>query len=114
MGATYNFMNPTTQYRSGIDGHLDWGISRFVSPQVQLGIAGYVFEQLSDDNGAGARLGGFRSQVVGVGPQAGYIVTLGSTQVYLGLRGYYEFEAQNRPEGWNVFFTVALSPAAKH
>ena len=30
IGATYNLINPSTQYQNGIDGHLDWGASQFL------------------------------------------------------------------------------------
>jgi hypothetical protein len=50
--------------------------------------------------------------VFGIGPQLGYVVPLGEWQGYLNLKGYKEFEAENRPEGWNVWLTFALSPAA--
>jgi hypothetical protein len=33
------------------------------------------------------------------------------TQGYANLKTYKEFAAENRPEGWNVWFTVAFSPA---
>ena len=33
-------------------------------------------------------------------------------QGYLNLKGYYEFDARDRPEGWNVWATLAFSPAA--
>src|SRR5262249_8237783 len=32
-GLTYNFINPYTQYQSGVDVHLDWGASRFLTKQ---------------------------------------------------------------------------------
>jgi hypothetical protein len=38
---------------------------------------------------------------------------LAGLQGYLNLKGYYEFEAENRPEGWNVWLTLAVSPAAQ-
>jgi hypothetical protein len=50
--------------------------------------------------------------VFGVGPQIGYIIPLGEWQGYLNLKGYGEFGAENRPEGWNVWLTFAISPAA--
>lgn len=31
---------------------------------------------------------------------------------YLSLRGYYEFDASRRPEGWSAWLTFAVSPAA--
>jgi hypothetical protein len=32
-------------------------------------------------------------------------------QGYVNLKGYKEFGAVNRPEGWNVWLTLAFSPA---
>jgi hypothetical protein len=59
-------------------------------------------------------LGDFESRVFGVGPQVGYKFNVDkSTDGYVNLKGYYEFGAKNRPEGWNVWLTVAFSPAAK-
>jgi hypothetical protein len=46
-GLTYNFINPYTEYQSGIDGHLDWAISPYVSEKMHVGLVGYVYEQLS-------------------------------------------------------------------
>jgi hypothetical protein len=57
-------------------------------------------------------LGGFRSRVAGVGPQVGFLFPVGGMQGYLNLKGYWEFAAQNRPEGWNTRVTSAISPAA--
>jgi hypothetical protein len=34
-------------------------------------------------------------------------------QGYLNLKGYKEFGAEHRPEGWNAWLTFAISPAAK-
>jgi hypothetical protein len=33
-------------------------------------------------------------------------------QGYHNLKGYKEFEAENRPEGWNVWVTFSISPKA--
>jgi hypothetical protein len=112
-GLTYNFINPDTQYQNGVDFHVDWGMSQFLSKQFHFGLVGYFFNQLGCDSGAGATLGCFRSRVAGLGPQAGYIIPMGELQGYLNLKGYYEFAHQNRPEGWNVWLTFALSRAAE-
>ena len=63
------------------------------------------------DSGSGDRVGCFQSRVVGVGPQVGYIIPLGAMQAYVNLKGYGEFDAQNRPHGWNTWLTVQLAPA---
>jgi len=34
-------------------------------------------------------------------------------QGYLNLKGYKEFGAEHRAEGWNAWLTFAISPAAK-
>jgi hypothetical protein len=111
-GLTYNFENPDTDYRNGINWHLDWGASKFVSKQVHVGLVGYFYNQITDDSGALPILGGFRSRVIAIGPQVGYIFPLGTMQGYLNLKGYYEFDAAHRPEGWNTWLTFAISPAA--
>ena len=108
-GLTYNATNSDLQYKNGIDWHLDWGMSKFLSQQVHVGLVGYAYQQLTADSGAGATLGSFKSRVFGVGPQIGYIFPVGDMQGYLNLKGYGEFGAQNRPEGWNVWLTFALS-----
>lgn len=112
-GLTHNFINPYTQYQSGLDGHVDWGASYSPTESFYFGPVGYFYRQLSDDSGPGARLGGFRSKVAAVGGQLGYGFALGNVQIDLSLRGYKEFDADNRPEGWNVWFTVGLSRARR-
>ena len=111
-GLTYNFKNPTTQYQNGIDFHFDWGASHFLSKQLFVGMVGYAYQQITDDFGAAPFLGGFRSRVFGVGPQVGYLFPVGDKQGYLNFKGYKEFAAENRPEGWNVWLTFAISNAA--
>jgi hypothetical protein len=112
LGATYNFKNPDTQYQSGVDMHLDWGASQFLSKQVLVGLVGYVYKQVSCDSGSGDRVGCFQSQVASIGPQIGFIFPVGEMQGYLNFKGYKEFAAENRPDGWNAWVTFAISPAA--
>jgi hypothetical protein len=111
-GFTYNFKNPDTQYQSGIDFHFDWGVSHFLSKQVFVGFVGYAYQQVTDDFGQPAVLGGFRSRVLGVGPQIGYIFPIGNNQAFLGAKAYGEFDAANRPSGWNTWLTFSISEAA--
>src|SRR6185369_13509769 len=64
-GPSYKYKNTSTQYQNGIDFHVDWGASHFFTKQLQLGVVGYYFQQVTDDFGAPASLGGFRSRVAG-------------------------------------------------
>ena len=107
-GVTYNFENPDTDYKSGVDGHLDWGASQFLSEQLHVGLVGYFYHQLTGDSGAGARLGDFKSRVTGIGPQGGYFFKMGEQHAYLNPKGYYEFDNKNRPAGWNAWLTLSI------
>ena len=111
-GLTYNFRNPDTQYQSGVDFHVDWAASQFLSKQVFIGLVGYYYNQITNDSVALPVLNGFKSRVGGVGPQIGYLFPIGNMQGYLNLKGYAEFDAANRPSGWNTWLTFSISPAA--
>ena len=113
LGFTYNFKNEHTQYQNGVNMHLDLGISQFLTKQWQVGLVGYLYDQLSCDSGLGNRLGCFESRVAGIGPQIGYVIPLSKEwQGYINIKGYKEFAAENRPDGWNAWLTFAISPAA--
>ena len=62
-GVTYNFVNPGPDYQNGLDWHLDWAGSQFLTKQLQAGVAGYVYQQLTCDRGAAAFLGGNEARV---------------------------------------------------
>ena len=112
VGMTYNFINPSTQYQNGLDAHLDWGASRFLTKQLDVGLVGYVFQQVTGDSGAGAKLGSFETRVAGIGPQVNYFFPVSDQiQGFANVKVYREFAAQNRPEGWNAWLTIAFSPA---
>ncbi len=108
LGATYNWMNTQTNYKNGIDSHLDWSVSQFVSQNWQVGIAGYGYYQITADSGSGDRVGAFKSRIAAVGPQIGYLFNLGKNQAYINLRAYKEFWAQNRVEGYATIATISI------
>ena len=107
-GLTYNFENPDTDYRNGVDGHIDWAASQFLSEQLHAGVVGYFYHQLSGDSGPGAVLGSFKSRTNGIGPQFGYFFPVAGGKGYVNLKGYWEFDADNRADGWNVWLTLGL------
>jgi len=118
-GFTYNLINTSTNYQNGVDFHLDWSASQFLTKQWQVGLVGYLYNQVSADSGSGDHVGSFESRVIGIGPQIGYTFPLGKLdglgemQGYLNLKAYGEFDARDRPSGYNVWLTFAFSPAAK-
>jgi hypothetical protein len=108
VGVTYNFENPATHYRSGLDSHLDFALSQFLNAHWHVGLVGYAYYQLTPDSGSGkpAKLGDFEARVFGLGPEAGFFFE--HSRAYLSLRGYWEFGAKDRPEGWTAFLTCSL------
>ncbi len=113
-GMTYNLKNPHTDYQNGIDWHADWAISKFLTKQLHIGLVGYFYNQITADDGAPLILGANKSRVSAIGPQIGHLFPLGDKQGYLNLKGYWEFDASRRAEGWNVWLSFAISPAAPH
>jgi hypothetical protein len=87
LGFTYNFKNTATQYQNGVDMHLDWGASQFLTKQWQVGLVGYLYQEIGCDSGSGDRVGCFQSRVVGVGPQVGYIFPVGDMGQPAGTSG---------------------------
>jgi hypothetical protein len=110
LGFTYNFINPYTQYRSGVDAHLDWALSPYVSEKMHVGVVGYIYRQVTGDSDPGARLGEFKSRVVGIGPQIGFFFPFADQQRYLNLKAYREYNAENRLEGWTAYITFSVQP----
>lgn len=107
-GLTYNFENTDTNYQNGIDFHLDWGLSQFISEQVHIGLVGYFYHQVTGDSGSGARLGDFKSDLDGIGPQIGYFFKIAEQDAYLNLKGYWDYYQSNKPGGWNTWLTLSL------
>ena len=117
VGATFNFADPSTRYTNGVDLHLDWAASQMLAERWNVGLVGYVYEQVSPDRyptaGAIGRartalLGNFKSGVASVGPEIGYFFPVGKKQAYFNVRGYWEFWAQNRVRGEAFFATLKL------
>ena len=107
-GMTYNWENRDTRYQNGIDAHLDLSASHFFTSQTLVGLVGYYFEQVTGDSGSGATLGDFKSRVAGIGPQAGHFFKVSDELWYANIKGYYEFDAKNRPDGWNMWVSLVI------
>ena len=107
VGFTYNFMNPHTAYRSGIDMHVEASVLQYLTDRFLVGVTGYFYNQITGDDGPGATLGPFMSRVAEKRPQLSFDFALGGRSASLGTRGYYEFASQNRPQGWNAWLTLS-------
>jgi hypothetical protein len=107
-GVTYNWENTHTNYKNGVDSHLDWAVSQFLSESWEVGVVGYAYYQLTGDSGSGDKVGAFKSRIAAVGPEVGYVFKFQDQPAYFNLRGYWEFAAQNRMEGYALFATLSI------
>ncbi len=112
-GLTYNLKNNDTDYQNGVNLHIDLAAAKYVTKQMFVGAVGYYYDQLTGDSGSGTKLGDYRSRVAAIGPQLGFTFPVGEMSGFLNLKGYWEFAAQNRSEGWNTWVVFSVSPAAK-
>jgi len=92
--------------------HFAWGASQFLTKQLQVGLVGYAYKDIGCDSGSGNMVGCFQSQVLGIGPQVGFLFPVGGMQGYLNLKAYGEFDGSDRPSGWNAWVTLVISQAA--
>jgi hypothetical protein len=110
-GLTYNLVNPSTGYQNGIDWHLDWAASQFLTKTLHVGVVGYVYDQITPDRGCAAILCPFESRTVGIGPQLGIIIPGTSTQTYLNFKALWDVDTQNRASGASAWVTLSFSPS---
>jgi hypothetical protein len=110
-GFTYNLVNPSTGYQNGIDWHLDWAASQFLTKTLHVGVVGYVYDQITPDRGCAAILCPFESRTVGIGPQLGIIIPGTSTQTYLNFKALWDVDTQNRASGASAWVTLSFSPS---
>ena len=98
-GFTFNGENPATDYKTGTEFHVEWALMQHVSKTFAFGIAGYHYQQITGDSGAGARIGGFEGRATGLGPDITYTFMCGTTPISTELKYLREFGVENRLTG---------------
>jgi len=109
LGYGINGPNTVTHYRSGNELHLELGVGQRLSRQWEVGLAGYIYQQVSADSGTGAKLGTLKGRVAGIGPAANYSTRLMGLPMVFTARYYHEFDARRHFEG-----NLALASATMH
>lgn len=108
-GFTFNGKNNKTQYRTGTEWHVEASISRDIGrPGTNVGIIGYHYQQISDDTGKGAVLGGFRGQTSALGLTVGHAFKIGNKPAQVRIKALREFKTKNRVKGTSVLLTLSL------
>jgi len=82
---------------------IEWGLSKAVTPTVDVGLVGYFQQQVTKDSGS-IYASRDLARVAGVGPEiSAFCSKLG---VFTSLRYVYETDAKARPQGQTVAFTL--------
>jgi hypothetical protein len=107
-GFTFNGLNPATDYRTGTEFHLEAAASKTFANGVGLGVAGYYYNQITDDEGRIVGPGGFRGEVAAIGPTASHTFEAAGRQITARARYYHEFAVENRVTSDTGYLTIAI------
>ena len=104
---TFNGRNPATGYLSGNIFDLDFGAGYRpfdAMPGLQIGLNGYLTEQISSDQFAGQNIGNYLRKFA-LGPQIVYFMTPAAG---LAFKWQRELDVRNGPKGDRVWFQFAF------
>jgi hypothetical protein len=92
-----NGENDDTNYRSGLESGLEYSVNRILPRGWQVGLNGYLYEQLTDDERDGENVGddGRQARVFAYGPQVVYR----AKRWGVAAKWQHEDGARNRAEG---------------
>ena len=112
-GVMFNTENNDTDYQTGDEFHVDATIAQHFSPTVAMGLVGYYYEQLSNDEGVlvgtlpvGSK--GFRGKGIGVGPALMWRPTLGGKDVTLSCKWIHDVKSERRLDSDVVMLSAAF------
>ncbi len=107
-GHIYNTENDATDYQSGQELHLDVAFNQFLSESVAVGIQGFYLKQITGDSGAGALLGSFKAEALGIGPALLWSTKIGRQDVTLIAKWLKEIHSDNRMEGDHAYLSLVV------
>ena len=94
-----DFLNPATgtigKLEPGQEFHFDYSVAYNVGSGFRVGVAGYYYAQVTDDEFDGVEMEDARGKVLAIGPAVKYDY---NNMIFEG-RYFWETEAENRPEG---------------
>ncbi len=108
MGWTVNMENPATQYRTGNEFHLEYYLGQHLPKGFAVGLAGYIYNQMTADTGPGATLGAFHGQTIALGPCLSFNSKIADHAIGVNARYYNEVKVHNRFDGQAFILTLSL------
>ncbi|WP_410952988.1 transporter [Pseudomonas sp. S1(2024)] len=101
-----NENNRETDYRSGKEVNIDYHLGYSVNEHWQVGLSGYLYKQVSDDEQHGESVGenGNRGQVAAFGP----VVKYQTAEFGVVLKWQHEALVENRAQGERIWLQAVL------
>lgn len=104
-GYIINGKNSTTGYTSGNEFHFDYAAGWGFGNGWTAGVGGYVYQQVTDDKGAGAPANGNRGRAMAIGPSVKYDSGKGW---FATLKYEKEMSVKNRAQGDSVWLKAVF------
>jgi hypothetical protein len=110
-GFDVNTDNTATNYESGTSWHLDATLAQHLplfGGFVGVGADTFLYYQITDDTGSGAKLGGFKGHTVGIGPVVSYVHDVKGATVALEAKWLPELDVAKRLSGDYWWLKLAI------
>jgi hypothetical protein len=88
--------------------NLGWHLGQHLPKGFAVGLAGYIYNQMTADTGPGASLGAFHGQTIALGPCLSFNSKIGTHAIGVNARYYNEVKVHNRFDGQAFFLTLSL------
>ena len=97
-----NTQNKDTNYQSGDEFHFDYTVGKHINKDWSVGVGGYYYQQITDDEQNGNTIKDYKGRVIAVGPQVQY------SYGKISLTGKYQVEinVKNKPKGNKAWFKL--------
>ncbi len=102
-----NGENDDFKLKPGQEFHFDYAVGYSAHPKVKLGVAGYFYQQVTDDEVDGVEQKDNRSRVFAIGP--GVKFNFPENRLSFVFRPQFEMAARNRPQGTSVWIKLVYS-----
>ena len=120
-GYMINTKNQATDYKTGNEFHVDYTLAQYLSEHFGLGIVGYYYKQITNDENPTldqineinksmglSTPGGYKSKGAAVGPAIMWTPNIGGKDVNLIAKWLHEYSMENRLEGEWVWLSAVV------
>lgn len=107
-GVLFNTRNESTQYRTGSEYHIDGMLNWYLNPTLAVGLHGYIYGQLEQDEIFGMKTSGLQSSSAAIGPSLLWLPNDLDAEGKVVIKWLHEVDSENRFLGDIYSLTGAL------